>query len=98
MNLKPIKLWQFDLETDHRYHIIFGVWIRTTHSSLSSHRKYAMTAVSLARAMKSRMIGSEDFSISDAMTSEHDLQYASKNFKFGLVPKVRVMSSFDFDC
>jgi hypothetical protein len=47
-----------------------------------------MTAVSLARAMKSRMIGSEDFSMSDAMTSEHDLQYASKNFKFGLVPKV----------
>jgi hypothetical protein len=26
--------------------------------------------------------------MSDAMTSEHDLQYASKNFKFGLVPKV----------
>ncbi len=68
MNLKPVKLWQFDLEID--------------------HRKYAKKAVSLSSTMKSAMIGNEDFSMSDAMTSEHDLQYASKNFKFGLVPKV----------
>ncbi len=40
--------------------------------------------------MKSAMIGNEDFSMSDAMTSEYDLQFASKNFKFGLIPKVRL--------
>jgi len=68
VNLKPVKLWQFDLETD--------------------HRKYSKKAVSLSSAMKTAMIGNEDFSIADAMSSEFDLQYASKNFKFGLIPKV----------
>jgi len=68
VNLKPVKLWQFDLETD--------------------HRKYAKKAVSLSSAMKTAMIGNEDFSLADAMSSEFDLQYASKNFKFGLIPKV----------
>ncbi len=56
--------------------------------SVVADRKYAKKAVSLSSTMKSAMIGNEDFSMSDAMTSEHDLQYASKNFKFGLVPKV----------
>jgi len=68
VNLKPVKLWQFDLETD--------------------HRKYSKKAVSLSSTMKSAMIGNEDFSMTDAMTSEYDLQFASKNFKFGLIPKV----------
>jgi hypothetical protein len=68
VNLKPVKLWQFDLETD--------------------HRKYSKKAVSLSSAMKTAMIGNEDFSLADAMGSEFDLQYASKNFKFGLIPKV----------
>ncbi len=54
-------------------------------------RKYSKNAVSLAGVMKSAMMGNEDFSMSDAMTSEYDLQYASKNFKFGLVPKVRAL-------
>eukprot|EP01034_Spumella_vulgaris_P021982 gene21982-28069_t len=69
VNLKAVKLRDFDLETD--------------------HRKYSKKAISLTSTMKSAMIGGgEDFSVSDAMTSEHDLQYAAKNFKFGLVPKV----------
>ncbi len=38
--------------------------------------------------MKSSLMGNEDFSMKDLMTSEYDLQYASRNFKFGLVPKV----------
>ena len=42
----------------------------------------------MSSAMKSAVIGNEDFSMSDAMTSEYDLQFASKNFKFGLIPKV----------
>ncbi len=33
-------------------------------------------------------MGNEDFGVKDLMTSEYDLQYASRNFKFGLVPKV----------
>jgi hypothetical protein len=33
-------------------------------------------------------MGNEDFAMSDLLTSEYDLQYASRNFKFGLVPKV----------
>ncbi|RYY69128.1 hypothetical protein EON63_24025 [archaeon] len=38
--------------------------------------------------MKSAVLGNEDFALSDLLTSEFDLQYASRNFKFGLVPKV----------
>jgi len=28
--------------------------------------------------------------MSDLLTSQHDLQYASRNYKFGLIPKVGV--------
>jgi hypothetical protein len=75
VNAKPIKLWQYNLETD--------------------HRKYAKNVTSLTTAMKSAMMGNEDFAMSDLLTSEHDLQFASRNFKFGLVPKVssELMSS-----
>jgi hypothetical protein len=68
VNSKPIKLWQFDLELD--------------------HRKYAKNVTSLTTAFKSSMMGNEDFSMKDLLSSEFDLQYASRNFKFGLVPKV----------
>ena len=68
VNSKPIKLWQFDLETD--------------------HRKYSKNVTSLTSALKSTMMGNEDFALKDLMGSEHDLQFASRNFKFGLVPKV----------
>lgn len=68
VNSKPIKLWQYDLETD--------------------HRKYSKSVTSLTTAMKSTFMGNEDFSMADLLTAEYDLQYASRNFKFGLVPKV----------
>jgi hypothetical protein len=68
INSKPIKLWQYDLELD--------------------HRKYAKNVTSLTSAVKSTFMGNEDFAMSDLLTSEHDLQYASRNFKFGLVPKI----------
>lgn len=38
--------------------------------------------------MKSAVLGNEDFSMADMLSPEYDLQYASRNFKFGLVPKV----------
>lgn len=55
---------------------------------ISSCRKYAKNVTSLTSAMKSTFMGNEDFSMKDLMTSEYDLQFASRNFKFGLVPKV----------
>jgi hypothetical protein len=50
---------------------------------------------SLTTAMKSAMLGNEDFATGDLLTSEYDLQFASRNYKFGLVPKVssELMSS-----
>mmetsp|Transcript_17970 Transcript_17970/g.39844 ORF Transcript_17970/g.39844 Transcript_17970/m.39844 type:complete len:416 (+) Transcript_17970:196-1443(+) len=68
VNSKPIKLWQYDLATD--------------------HRRYAKNVTSLGSGIKSAVLGNEDFAMSDLLTSPHDLQYASRNFKFGLVPKV----------
>ncbi len=52
------------------------------------HRKYSKNVTSLTTALKSSMMGNEDFSMKDLLSSEFDLQYASRNFKFGLVPKV----------
>jgi hypothetical protein len=43
---------------------------------------------SLGGGIKGRIMGNEDFAMSDLLTSAHDLQYASRNFKFGLIPKV----------
>ena len=34
------------------------------------------------------VVGNEDFALKDIMSSEYDLKFASKNFKFALVPKV----------
>uniref|UniRef100_A0A7S3H602 PH domain-containing protein n=1 Tax=Spumella elongata TaxID=89044 RepID=A0A7S3H602_9STRA len=68
INKKPIKLWQYDLGTD--------------------HRRYAKNVSSLGGGIKSRIMGNEDFAMSDLLTSQHDLQYASRNYKFGLIPKV----------
>mmetsp|Transcript_25784 Transcript_25784/g.43020 ORF Transcript_25784/g.43020 Transcript_25784/m.43020 type:complete len:417 (+) Transcript_25784:149-1399(+) len=68
INSKPIKLWQYDLATD--------------------HRRYAKNVTSLGSGIKGAVMGNEDFAMSDLLTSTHDLQYASRNFKFGLVPKV----------
>lgn len=49
--------------------------------------------------MKSKMLGNEDFSVADTMTSEYDLQFAAKNFKFGLIPKVssELQASFNHE-
>lgn len=33
-------------------------------------------------------MGNDDFGMKDLVASRHDLIYASRNFKFGLVPKV----------
>ena len=57
--------------------------------SFSLHRRYAKNVSSLGGGIKSRIMGNEDFAMSDLLTSQHDLQYASRNYKFGLIPKVR---------
>lgn len=54
----------------------------------SIHRRYAKNVSSLGGGIKSRIMGNEDFAMSDLLTSTYDLQYASRNFKFGLIPKV----------
>ena len=43
---------------------------------------------SLRNWVSSQALGNEDFSVSDILSSDYDLKYASKNFKFALVPKV----------
>jgi len=43
---------------------------------------------SVRNTFSAAIVGNEDFSMSDLMSSEHDLKYAAKNFKFALVPKV----------
>lgn len=79
VNSKPIKLWQYTLETD--------------------HRKYTKNVTSLGSTMKSAMLGNEDFAMSDLLTSPYDLQFASRNYKFGLLPKVssELMASTNYE-
>lgn len=50
--------------------------------------KYSKHVTSLTTALKSTFMGNEDFAMGELLTSEYDLQYASRNFKFGLVPKI----------
>lgn len=51
-------------------------------------RKFARSVTSLRNTLKSAVLGNEDFYVADIMASEHDLVYASKNYKFALLPKV----------
>lgn len=79
VNSKPIKLWQYDLETD--------------------PRRYAKNVTSLTSTMKRGVMGNEDFAMSDLLSSKADLQFASRNFKFGLIPKVssELMASTNYE-
>lgn len=54
-------------------------------------RKFYRSVTSLRNVLKSAVWGNEDFTVADLMSSEYDLQYASKNFRFALMPKVCVM-------
>ena len=51
-------------------------------------RKFARSVTSLRNTMKSALLGNEDFYVADLVKSEYDLVYASRNFKFALLPKV----------
>lgn len=42
----------------------------------------------IGTSMMSAFVGSEEFALSDLMGSNYDLINASRNYKFGLVPKV----------
>jgi hypothetical protein len=55
---------------------------------LLMHRKFSKTVTSVRNAVASAVMGNEDFSIADLLSSEYDLKYAAKHFKFALVPKV----------
>lgn len=51
-------------------------------------RKFSRSVTSLRNTLKSAILGNEDFYVADVMSSEFDLVFASKNFKFALLPKV----------
>ena len=50
--------------------------------------KFMKKVISLRNTLSSSFNGPQDFHITELMTSEYDLKYASKNLKFALVPKV----------
>ena len=87
INSKPIKLWQYDLETDPRFDA-HGLPCNPPFIHPSCDRKYAKNVTSVSSTVKSAMMGNEDFAMKDLLTSQDDLQLASRSFKFGLVPKV----------
>lgn len=68
LNVFPIKLWLYNLETD--------------------PRKFAKSVTSINNSLKSSLLGNEDFSVKDLLTSRHDLPHAAKHFKFALIPKI----------
>lgn len=53
-------------------------------------RKFSKKVTALGNLAKSALVGSEDFTISDLMKyqKKYDLKFASKNYKFALIPKV----------
>lgn len=58
------------------------------HNLETDPRKFSRSVTSLRNTLKSAILGNEDFYVSDIMSSEFDLVYASKNFKYALLPKV----------
>ena len=60
------------------------------------HRKFSKKVTSVRNWISSNVVGNEDFRMGDILSSEYDLKYASKNFKFALVPKVSIIL-FDFE-
>lgn len=53
---------------------------------------------SVRNTLKAALWGHEDFAVSDMLNSEYDLQYASKNFRFALTPKVSITLTHSMDC
>lgn len=51
-------------------------------------RKFEKKVTAVRNVLKSALVGNEDFAMGDLLSSEYDLKYAAKNFKFALVPKV----------
>lgn len=58
------------------------------HNLETDPRKFSRSVTSLRNTIKSAILGNEDFYVGDILKSEYDLIYASKNFKFALLPKV----------
>lgn len=58
------------------------------HNVETDPRKFVRTVTSLRNTIKTALLGNEDFYVSDLMSAEYDLVYASKNYKFALIPKV----------
>ena len=54
------------------------------------HRKFARQVTSLRNAMKAAVLGGDgqDFAVGDLFSSEYDLPYAAKHFRFALMPKI----------
>jgi len=51
-------------------------------------RKFARSVTSIQNSLKSALMGNDDFSMQDLMSSGYDLPHAAKHFKFALVPKI----------
>lgn len=54
------------------------------------YRKFARQVTSLRNAMKAAVLGGDgqDFAVGDLFSSEYDLPYAAKHFRFALMPKI----------
>ena len=53
-------------------------------------RKFSKKVTAVGNVVKSALVGSEDFTVGDLLKyqKKYDLKYASKHFKFALIPKV----------
>eukprot|EP01035_Chromulina_nebulosa_P021236 gene21236-27515_t len=51
-------------------------------------KKFENKVISLRSVLTSTIVGNDEFTISDIMSSDYDLKYASKNYRFALIPKV----------
>eukprot|EP01035_Chromulina_nebulosa_P020426 gene20426-26506_t len=54
----------------------------------TDYNKFEKKVSSLRRVLTSTLVGNDEFTLSDIMSSDYDLKYASKNYRFALIPKV----------
>lgn len=63
-------------------------------SSFHNDRKIAAQSqshISATSTLRGALVGTQEISFQDAFSADFDIQFASKHFKFSLIPKVTIL-------
>jgi hypothetical protein len=68
----------------------------------TDQKKFRRNIASIRNTFKAAVLGNGEFGVKELLTSEHDLAFASENFKFALIPRLHselvAMDNVEFIC